>query len=129
MVEVHQDDLVLVDGRMVFEHRSDRCGDFTNQRNILVSQPDAYLDATVVHSPGIFNRLCRENRIRDVKRATLKGANFGVIPADFFDGSFQAIGANPIAFFEGAIEIEHESCEEVLGDLLRAEANSNAGAS
>ena len=99
---------------MVFEKLPYVFADEVNSRDIFVAQANIYFDAPIVHLARILNWIGGKDCIGNIKRSAVKGAKTCVIPADAFHCSFHAIGADPVAFFERAIEKQHEAREEIL---------------
>ena len=94
---------------MVFEKLPYVFADEVDSRDIFVAQANVYFDAPIVHLARILNWIGGKDGVGNIERSAVKGAKACVIPADAFYGSFHAIGADPVAFFEGMIEEQHEA--------------------
>ena len=51
-----------------------------------------------------------------------------MIPADIFNGSFHSVRANPVPLLKGPVKEQHETGEEVLGDVLGSEGEADSSA-
>ena len=99
LVEIHHQGLVLIDIGVGSQHGLDVFDYFREQSGILIPNTDSFVDSAVLHPGGILHSNIRKDRVWNIKRSHIKGANNCQAPADTFNGSLDLPirAANPIA--------------------------------
>ena len=103
-------------------------GDGIHGGDVFVSQANICEDPAVIHLSRIDDAIGGKDCVGDIHRSAVEGAQACVIPTDIFNGSFHSVRTDPVPLLKRTVEEQHETGEEVLGDVLRSEGEADSSA-
>ena len=95
---------------------------------ITIANPNRFKNPAIEHSGWVFQRDRREHRVGDVQRALTKCSNFRQAPANSNHRTLNipVRTSNPIAYFERAIQVDHQATKKVRKQIFCRKAHGNA---
>ena len=88
LFEVDDEELGVVDARVLFEHFLDLFCDIVDVGGVVVANPDGLFDAAVGHARDVDEGDGREEGVGNVDGALFKGADLGESPANVLNVPF-----------------------------------------
>ncbi len=105
---------------MLLEHLPDLLNNGLNLINIIIPQPNRFIDTAIQHARRIFQRNGGEDRVGNIKRSLIKGTDNSQSPAYLLDSALYlpVRAANPVTHRKRPVQVNHQTTEEICQQIF-----------